>query len=285
MSQGYQDRDFEIIDYQLYREPKTGLLLRGPAPAIGADSRFIACVGAAQTFGCYTEDPYPAMLSEATATPVLNFGIAGAGPKWFLSKPAVISRINEASLVILQVMSGRSESNSLFESRGGEMLVRRADGVKKGAEPMYADLLRTCEPERVEQLIEETRLNWVKNFSDLMQKITPPTILFWFAKRAIRYSRGYENPRALFGGFPQLVDQDWVDPLRALPCAFVECVSSRGCPQPLVSRFTGQRCSISMRAYLGGKAKVWNDYYPSPEMHSDAAARLLPVCRSFLDPH
>jgi hypothetical protein len=79
----------------------------------------------------------------------------------------------------------------------------------------------------------------------------------------------------LFGKFPQFVDRSWLDGIHQEGAAYVECVSSRGMPQKLVSRFTGEPVSIAMREDLGGRSKGINDYYPSPEMHEDAARVLL----------
>ena len=54
MSAGYQKRDEEVVDYQLYRFK--GLRpLRGPKPGELSKGDFFCCIGAAQTFGRYCE--------------------------------------------------------------------------------------------------------------------------------------------------------------------------------------------------------------------------------------
>jgi hypothetical protein len=63
----------------------------------------------------------------------------------------------------------------------------------------------------------------------------------------------------------------------------VECVSSRGLPQPLFSRFTGEPASIEYRADLGGGTDRFNRYYPSPEMQVDAAEALVEPGRRHAD--
>ena len=55
--------------------------------------------------------------------------------------------------------------------------------------------------------------------------------------------------------------------------AYVECVTTRGSPQQLRSRFTGV-------AITGPEAE--NHYYPSPEMHEDAARALQEICPRLL---
>jgi hypothetical protein len=65
---------------------------------------------------------FPHQLSQRLAIPMLNLGIAGAGPRFFLRNPQLIQKMNEAEIVVLQVMSARSEDNSLFETGGRESL-------------------------------------------------------------------------------------------------------------------------------------------------------------------
>jgi hypothetical protein len=71
-----------------------------------------------------------------------------------------------------------------------------------------------------------------------------------------------------------------VDRIQPLSDRYIECVSDRGTPQPLISRFTGKPTSVVDRADLGALTEPFNTYYPSPEMHVDAANALLDVCRN-----
>ncbi len=283
MGQGYQDRDHEIIDYRLWRHESIGRPLRGPDPGQLVPGRFVAAIGAAQTFGCYVERPYPALVGDALSLPAINLGVAGAGPLFFASHRAFLAVARRAALVIVQVMSGRSESNSVFESRGGELLTRRADGTRQGAEPSYRALLEEAPADVIDDVVEETRRNWIDNYRTVLAALDDvPVVLLWMSERGIDYERSYDDVFAFFGQFPQLVDPSWLGPLVPLADGCVEVVSSRGMPQPLVSRFTGEPASIQMRADLGGKRKTVNNYYPSPEMHEDAATALVPVCRRLL---
>ena len=44
---GYAARDHEVIDYRMAELPATGLMFRGPLPALET-GRFVVCLGAAQ---------------------------------------------------------------------------------------------------------------------------------------------------------------------------------------------------------------------------------------------
>ena len=66
-----------------------------------------------------------------------------------------------------------------------------------------------------------------------------------------------------------------VDRVREMSDEYVESVTSRGWPQPLFSRFTGEPVSIDM----GGILMDHDRYYPSPGMHLDAADALIEPAR------
>src|SRR5687768_12640927 len=122
---GYQARDYEIVDYQMYELPGTGLWLRGPILEALSSGNYFTCVGAAQTFGCFCDAPYPQLLSQQLGIPALNLGYGGAGPQFFSSQNALVDYINGGKFLVLQAMSGRSQSNSLFDCDGLELLKRR----------------------------------------------------------------------------------------------------------------------------------------------------------------
>ncbi|OKH23255.1 hypothetical protein NIES593_10475 [Hydrococcus rivularis NIES-593] len=67
---------------------------------------------------------------------------------------------------------------------------------------------------------------------------------------------------------------------------YVECITGRGMPQLLISRFTGKPTSIDSGREdlrnLHGSKHMFNKYYPSPEMQIDAAKALEKVCKKYL---
>jgi len=108
-----------------------------------------------------------------------------------------------------------------------------------------------------------------------------PAILFWFSQRPPEYDESYSDVHSLFGEFPQLVNRQMVEQIKQFSDDYVECISARGLPQPLVSRFTGEAASVMHRADLGGGTQEFNTYYPSPDMHADAADALIEACRKY----
>lgn len=299
---GYQARDYEIVDYRMQQLTGTDLWFRGPQPDLSTPGGYFACLGAAQTFGCFCETPFPDLLSRELGLPALNLGYGGAGPEFFVNHPELLAHVNGARFAVLQVMSARSQSNSYYRCGGLEYVTLTGTGERMGAAEAFGRVLRGPSAvaglpvvgrrvarmlayPRARTLVAEIRAAWVHSMQTLLDRIEVPVVLFWFSKRNPDYSEGYANTRRLFGEFPHLVTADMLAPLRARAAAYAECVSDRGSPQPLVSRFTGEPVTVDTardRPDLAGKPWAANHYYPSPEMHEDAAATLIGTCRSIL---
>lgn len=287
MGIGYQKRDLEIIDYQLYPlkdyQNKRTFILRGPQPEKLEKNRYFACIGAAYTFGCFCQKPYANLLQERLGMVTLNLGFAGAGPYFFLKNQQLVQYVNNAKFVIVLVMSGRSESNSLFDSGGLEMYRKRENGEQIAAELAYKQLLKNYSENYVRTIVQETRNNFVDNYKKLLEQIKVPKILLWFSQRKPDYIEKYTDVYSLFGEFPQLINLQMIDKIKNYSDDYVECVSNQGLPQLLISRFTGKHISVTGRADLGGKVRKHNNYYASPEMHIDASNVLEPICRKYLN--
>ena len=110
-------------------------------------------------------------------------------------------------------------------------------------------------------------------------------MLLWLAQRAPDYSEQLHDVHRLFGGFPQLVNRAMMSQIRNLCDQYIECVSSRGMPQLLRNRFTGQPAIVNFGQGRKGeepRASSHNGYYPSPEMQLDAARALHGACLKYL---
>jgi hypothetical protein len=288
MAAEYQGPDWRVVDYQAYclderiidPSTKRPLHIRGPQVDSLAAGSYFVCLGAAQTFGRFCERPFPTILSERLNIPVLNISHGGAGPAFFHNSEPLLAYLNGARFVALQVMSGRSESNSLFESDGVGFYRRRRDGQEMGCDQAFAELLKTQSKATLTRIVEETRQSWIASYRKLTSRITAPKILFWFATRPPDYARSFANLSGLFGVFPQLVDRRMVGEVQRQCDRYVECVSKRGLPQILVDRSTGERVAITDP----WTSAPWNAnwYYPSPQMHEDAANALDSACRELL---
>lgn len=301
----YQERDREVVDYEMFWLGNTRLLFRGPRPSSLDKGDYFTCIGAAQTFGCFCDDPYPKLLADSLGIEALNLGYGGAGPEFFNRRDDLIEYLNHGRFVIVQAMAGRSQSNSVFYCGGLESQVRRSDRHSMGADTAYAEFmagsswLRSLPPEiltskfaklirrpRVGNLLVETRKNWIESHRSLFSKVKVPIIFFWYSKRSPDYEVSLSSQWGMFGEFPQMIDRETVDSVVGMSDRYVECVTKRGSPQRLYSRFTGAEVEVNpaeVRPDLRVR-KAWthNGYYPSPEMHEDALRSLLKTCEELL---
>jgi len=282
----YQERDYEIVDYQFYQLPQApGVEFRGPEINVQSGSNYFSCIGAAQTLGIYIEKPFPNRLSEQLGLAPLNLAVGASWPGFYSNKyPELIDVVNRGQFLVLQVMSARGESSSRFEATDViETMRDRKTGDTVTSIHAWAKILSE-EPDFAPQYVEELRQSWVKSNLELIAKVKVPVILFWYSRREQDVPTNFSLEGDLFknmGEFPQFVDSKSVKAVAEKCSAFVECRSSRNTGHPLVSRFTGEPVEVNHGTMSGSGATKGdqsnfisvgtNDYYPSPEMHQDAA--------------
>ena len=297
----YQARDIDVIDYGMTKLPGTDHLIRGPVPDLEAGNQ-ITCLGAAQTFGCFCETPYPTLLGQALDRPVLNLGFGGSGPSFFLDNPELIDIANRGSLTVVQILSGRVQPNMFFEGKGLARVKMRRNGQNVHPHVAWGDiaegfyiwrklpgpmkpLVQFAARAPLALAIRQSRNGWVEAYKRLLEQIKTPVILLWFSRRTPEYPRPPRPTQELMGEYPQLVSRDWVDPLAKVADAYVEVVSERGTPQPLFHRETGEPVTLDMgrdSALYEGATWTENSYYPTPEMQEDCAEALIPKARTLL---
>jgi hypothetical protein len=273
----YSERDHEIVDYNAYQIPELPYTFRGPKPRLNS-GEYIAFLGAAQTFGCFCPKPFPEIIKHNLDVDILNLGMGGAGPDHF-NQPKLITLVNDSKVAVLQVLSARSVENSFMKDCTGTITIRET-GEKVSGKEAYRILLNQSE-DYARKIVSETRKNYLSIYKNLLSEIKVPVILFWFSKRKPEYEDDYSNFNKLLNDFPHLVNQELLEEIIAECDDYVECISDRGSPQKLLSRFTGKPASVIDGP--GKKPKRFNYYYPSPEMHEDAANKLQNVLSKFLN--
>lgn len=280
----YQVRDIEIVDYSLYSLPllttSEAYILRGPQPPSLEKNQYFVSIGNAFTFGCFCDQPYGYLLQQKLGISTLNLGFAGAGPYFFIKQQKLIDEyVNNSQFAVILIMSGSNERNLVFDSNDWKLYYDQAEGKYISSEQAYQKILDQHKQNDVEEIVAETRSNWVNIYQQLLSLIKVPKILFWFSKKQPDYTDEYTDVRSLFSKFPQLVNEQMLAEIKNCCDEYVECVSQRGVPQLLINRFSGKPTSIVTRS---GQIKHHNDYYATPEMHADAADALEKVCRKYV---
>lgn len=303
----YQTRDRDIVDYQEFTVPGCDVTFRGPSldPFAAEESSFFTCLGAAQTYGCFYPRPYPQILAERLGLAALNLAVGGAGPGFYLQYSSLIDAMNRGRFVILQAMAARHESNSRFAADGYVEFVRdriKGDSINSGE--AWRRIMDE-EPEKAAQYVTESRASWLETTRRLLDAIKVPVIFFWYSRREPDYDidwaaieeqtekrkRGEYTGHfidGLSGDFPHYVDGATARAAAEACTAQATCLSSRGMGQPILRLSTGKPIEPDdykgkgpeYQALFTGK----NDYYPSAEMHEDAADALEPVIRQIITP-
>lgn len=300
----YQQRDIDIIDYHEFTLPGCPARFRGPGvdPYAAPPGSFFTCIGAAQTYGCFVEPIYPDLLAQKTGLTALNLAVGGAGPGFYLQYPTLIDAMNRGRFVVLQCMAARHESNSRFEADGYVEFVKdrlRGDSIDSGT--AWRRIIDE-EIDKAPHYVTETRASWLKTMQNLVDAITVPVVFFWFSRREPDYKIDWASVReqkmrrergeftghfidGLSGDFPHYVDGPTARSAAAICDAEATCLSRRGMGAPLINRRTGK--PIDPTDYMGAGPEFQalsegrNLYYPSAEMHVDAADALFPVVRDW----
>lgn len=300
----YQKRDWALVDYQEFLIDGCDVPFRGPGfdPMAAGRGSFFTCLGAAQTYGCFYPRPYPTILAENIGLKALNLAVGGTGPGFYTLNDRLIDAMNRGRFVILQAMSARSESNARYEANGYVEFVRdRETGeVMTSSEAWHRIVSEDLDA--AEDRLRESRQSWVETSLKLIERIEVPVIFFWYSRRTPDYLVDRDLIRdqlarraagekvsffvdGLVGEFPQLIDRATMQAVAEKCDAFAECTSSRGMGAPLIDRFTGKPFADTGLA-LGPEYGIdysKNVYYPSEEMHEDAAAALLPVAQRVME--
>jgi hypothetical protein len=215
---------------------------------------YVACIGAAHTFGRYARHPFPELLPVQGA----NFGLGGAIPTTFLHQEW-LALINAAALCVIQVPSARGSSTTawtLERNQAGFVAswVKPPDETKGQFVSDYWDKLIEADPHRCEQLVAEAQMTYVRDFTLLLSQITVPKILVWIGKKEPGYDvRWVDGMRGMLRKYPHLVTHAMWESLKPLAAA---------------------NLVVTMENV--------KQYYPDNATHQEVGARLSPLVADLL---
>ncbi|MEM7270094.1 MAG: DUF6473 family protein [Pseudomonadota bacterium] len=273
----YQKPDRAFINYQAYKWGRLGQIYRGPKPDF--DQPYIACIGAAQTFGRYVDHPFASLLKAGLGMEVANLGTGGAGPGFFLRDSMALEAASSAEVCVIQVMSARSLSNRLFQVKPKRNAQLKA--VSKALSDLFPHVdfetfsyahnmlnqIAEEDPSKFIEVEKELKTAWVARTRLLLESIHTKKILFWFSERAPNEETRHRANKAMLK-YPHYVDQAMLDAVTPFVDKVVYCISSEGLPQSLL--VDGEPV---LQSPFGMPVRE-NRYYPSPEMHVQAAEAL-----------
>jgi hypothetical protein len=280
MGIGYQETDRKVIDYDLWFDEETCQAFRGPRPKLHRDPR-IVCLGAAQTFGRFVQRPYPQQVSDFLQVPVLNLGVSGAGPEFYLERPSLIRRIARAEIVIVQAMSARSVTAGCFKAQKGNKGVLSFVAGPHAGQPLLAQaayqLLRDSEGEEAFfRQVRAVQAAWLEQYFELGRQIAGTKVFLWLSTKM-----PHEIPdvqASSVGTFPHFVTKSMVDQIEGMGFTVIHCCLEKMEPQILIDDRTGHVTEVFDKKRFPNRPthlRSANTYYATPALHFLAARSLL----------
>jgi Domain of unknown function (DUF6473) len=275
----YSPRDHEIVEYSFHEHAALpGWILRGPAVDVENRSDYFSCIGAAQTLGVYVPTPFPELLSQQTGLAAWNLGVGGASPGFFLQHPELLPYINKGRFAILQVMTARDESNDRMQSTAVASAVKDLKhGDTVPAQVAWQRIMQE-EPHNLQRYIAQSRANWETHMAALTAKITVPLIHFWFSPKPLDAPLDLSSTSVagIIDEFPQFINGENLGYTARAAIPLVCCFSRRNMNFALRSRYTGRGVQVDYAVLdrtgsTPSFVETHNIYYPSPQMHWDAA--------------
>ncbi|MEM1389522.1 MAG: DUF6473 family protein [Pseudomonadota bacterium] len=284
MGIGYQDVDRDVIDYDLWFLSNNSPALRGPRSNLSETdlSNTICCIGAAQTFGRFVEDPYPAQIGRLLQQPALNLGVSGAGPGLYLAQQELMKLLEQAGTVIVQAMSARSVSAGIFETMANNGVLKFLEGPHKDkqmlAQQAYLLLRKDLGEEAYREQVSKAQAQWVNLYKELAQRLTGRRVFLWLSSHKPGDNVRLES--SPLGVFPHLVTDEMVSKIAPFFDDIVECVLPQMPAQVLINTHTKVMQDVfDARRFpnRGDETRSFNSYYATPDLH-DLATRKLVQC-------
>lgn len=271
----YEHPGATALDYIPCRYGHSKLLFRGPRRRL--EGAYCAVLGGSETYGKYVRAPFPALLEDRLAMPVVNFGCMNAGADVFLNEPVIIDACNRARVTVIQLVGAHNMSNRFYSvhPRRNDRFLRSSQQMKTiFREVDFTEFhftrhmlltLRNRSPEKYALVESELKTAWVARMRLLLQKIVGRTVLLWVGDD--------HGPAAACDGLgpdPFLIDRAMVDEIRPFATDLVRVAPSEAARSAGTSGMAFPALEAPAAAQM-----------PGPQVHEEVAAALEPVLRRY----
>ncbi|NBO21367.1 MAG: hypothetical protein EBU97_05450, partial [Rhodobacteraceae bacterium] len=174
------------IDYFPCRYGRSRLLFRGPRADMGQP--YVAFLGGSETFGKFTDRPFPGILADQGFRCV-NLGHPNAGPDAWLNDPESLAMATKAAAVVIALPGAANLSNRLYSvhprrndrflqpSALLRALYRGVDFSQANFTHHLLQLLLVADESCFSVVVDEMRLAWVARMKTLIAALPSPVIL------------------------------------------------------------------------------------------------------------
>jgi len=296
----YHKEDLERagIAYGELRFPGCTYVFRGRETPWDGVEPYAACIGSATTFGRFIRKPYPQQLEEATGRPFINLGIGGARPEAYLANTALMNLLRRSSLVVAELMSARGYPSALFSPLSCDgniglfmdwfgwrkhrkddaqldwLLTQMEERKAVFIDRVYEVAFKYLSADQRDFIRDSILSHYLKDFGILAQEVGKPIVGLLISRAAPFQARNLREPKDYYawsGDYPHFVDDIVIESLRQHGIPVVVSRSQRGFPYRVHHWVTGEPAAV----FPWKTDPALNEYYPSQEMHDDAAQALL----------
>ncbi len=259
------------LDYAPCHYGQSKLVFRGPCRNLSG--RYLVVIGGTETFGKYVPLPFVDQLEQSLTVPVVNLGIANAGPDVFLADDEIARIAQGAAAVVVQVVGAHNQTNPYYAVHP-----RRNDrvlSVSPGLRNLYPDVdfaefhftrhlvqsLRAVSRTRFGVVVAELQALWVERMIALMHRVGPRTVLLWTGSQTPKDAADDEVGPT----YPALVDRSMMEKVAQHARFQIEI-----CPTAERGDKTDAMQALAVEAGL-----------PGMRAHRRIADTLVPILRQF----
>ena len=262
----YEENDEGVFNYNLSNH-KIGKI--SGFRNFDGTQKDIVCLGAAQTMGRYSHNPFPMLIEDNTQYSVANFGWGAVGDYQY-DTPEFLDYINSSKLCVYQINSGRSTKNfnQTFDL-GDTPINERPPKIIN----LYKNNFSDFKPK-----FDKNKQKYLADVKSLIPKIKVPILFVFVAKHDLEEvdeAKIINNqPMELLWNFPQFVTKQMVED--------VTKGYDLGCfKQPKITRLP--KSIFENESPQNNNVLQVDDYYPAQETHYDIAEYLIPKIKKLLN--
>ncbi|SLN18744.1 hypothetical protein AQS8620_00404 [Aquimixticola soesokkakensis] len=229
----FQNSGDSALNYVPCRYGKSKILFRGPAKALTAP--YVAMIGGTETYGKFTQAPFPDLVDDQIDQTVVNLGCVNAGTDVFINDQSIADICTKAEVTVIQISGAHNMSNRFYavHPRRNDRFLRSSTLLQT----IYRDidftdfnftrhLLGTLEKNSEEKFLmvrQELRDAWIARMKSMLTKIQGRVILLWLSDHS---PDDFEATQAI-GSDPVFVNREMLDALRPHVKDIVEVVATQ----------------------------------------------------------
>jgi hypothetical protein len=273
----YNFHSEKSLNYYPCQYGNSRLQLRGPKQVISG--RYVAVLGGTETYGKFVPAPFSCLVEDEITLPVVNLGCVNAGPDVYLNDPEVMEIASGAVATVVQIVGAQNISNRYYSVHprrndrflGASPLLRtlypKVDFTEFNFTRHMLAALQRASADRFEVVAEELRAAWVLRMNSLIAGLSDRSILLWMSGTA----PPQPEHRVDLAQLPLLIDAEMIAAVRSGAARYLEVVYSA----------EGMAQGCKGMAY-GPLEAIAAEELPSPALHAEVAARLLPLVKSLI---